>query len=171
VTVELPLSQAIAMAPDKAVEVQSRPDEELFVFRIGELNFGVSSKFVREVTRSSAVTPVPRAPSFLLGVCGHRGEVFPLVDLLRFLSVGESRLNESSRVFLYHAHAFTIGFLADQLFGLRRILIADKLSPPSSLGNAQEFVQSVVRSSEFGTLVVLNLEKVIEVARQKVISR
>jgi purine-binding chemotaxis protein CheW len=171
VAAELPIAEALANAPLRASSGEVRASEEFFVFRVGEFMLGVTSTLVREVTRASSVTPIPRAPSFVLGVCGNRGEVFPLIDLLRFLSIGESRPSAKTRVFLCQGGGVTVGFLADQLYGLRKIFLADKLPPPASLGNVHEFVQAVVRSSEFGTLVLLWLPKVIESARQKAVSR
>ncbi|MEW5739719.1 MAG: chemotaxis protein CheW [Myxococcota bacterium] len=168
---ETPLQRALASAPERSVERTVQPDEEFFIVRVGELTLGVRSELVREVTRMGPLTPLPRAPSFLLGVVGHRGEVVPLVDLLRFLGQGETKVGVRSRLFLSEQGDYVVGFLADQVIGLRRIFIADKLPAPAGMGTTAEFLEGVVQSREFGTLSLLNLARVVQAARQKAVAR
>jgi purine-binding chemotaxis protein CheW len=167
---ETPLTRALSDAPDRPRAQVARPDEELFIVRIGELSVGVSSEHVREVTRVGSLTPLPRTPSFVLGVVGHRGEVFPLIDLLRFLGLGEARPSARSRLFVSHLQTFVVGFLADEVIGLRRVLLADKVPPPSSVAHA-EYLDGVVNSRDLGTVTVLNLARIVQAARQKVSAR
>jgi purine-binding chemotaxis protein CheW len=168
-----PLQRALESAPDRAVERIAQREEEFFVFRVGELTLGVRSDLVREVTRMGLLTPLPRAPSFLLGVVGHRGEVVPLVDLLRFLGQGESRAPAAarSRLFVSEQGDFVVGFLADQVVGLRQIRVSDKLPAPAGMGTTSEFLEGVVQSREFGTLSLLDLSRVVLAARQRAVAR
>lgn len=149
----------------------AQPDEEVFVFRTGDMALGVLSARVREVTRMGPLTPLPRTPSFMLGVVGHRGEVLPLIDLLRFFAQGESRPTSRSRFFIGESGSFMAAFFADSVVGLRRVLLADKLPPPLGGGTQAEFLTGVVQSPEFGTLNLLDLAKVITHARAKAVVR
>ena len=128
-------------------------------------------EMVREVARLGPMTPLPRSPSFLLGVVGHRGEVIPLVDLLRFLGQGELRPSARSRLFIGTVGTDVVGFLADQVVGLRRVFVADKLPAPVGGGLSHEYLDGVVQSREFGTLALLNLPRVVQAARQKAVAR
>lgn len=166
-----PLERALSGAPDKPTAQTARPDEEFFVFRIGELTLAVTSSTVREVTHMGPLTPLPRAPAFVMGVVGHRGEVMPVIDLLRFLGQGESKPTGRSRLFIALTGSWVVGFLADQVIGLRRIFVADKLPPPLSAGVNAEFLAGVVQSREFGTLSLLDLHRVLQSARQKAVAR
>lgn len=166
-----PLQRALAEAPDRPAAEAARPDEEYFVFRAGELLLGVRSEHVREVTRMSALTPLPRAPAFLLGVVAHRGQVVPLVDLLRFLGQGEGRVTDRGRFFISEANGQVVGFLADQVIGLRRIFVADRMAPPAGAGPTAEFLLGVVQSREFSSLALLSMPRVLASARQKAVAR
>lgn len=148
-----------------------RPDEEFFIFRCGELSLGVRSQHVREVTRMGLLTPLPRSPSFLLGVVGHRGEVVPLIDLLRFLGQGEAKPTVRTRLFISESNGQVVGFLADHVIGLRRVFIADKMPAPAGTGSSQEFLEGIVQSRELGSLNLLHLPRVIQSARQKSVAR
>lgn len=165
------LQRALAAAPDRASATIARPDEEFFIFRCGDLTLGVRSEHVREVTRMGLLTPLPRSPSFLLGVVGHRGEVVPLVDLLRFIGQGESKPTPRTRLFISEAGSQIVGFLADHVIGLRRIFIADKMPAPAGSGSSQEFLEGVVQSRELGSLSLLHLPRVVQSARQKAVAR
>lgn len=165
------LQRALAVAPDRATGQVVRPDEEFFVFRCGELSLGVRSQHVREVTRMGLLTPLPRSPSFLLGVVGHRGEVVPLIDLLRFLGQGEAKPTVRTRLFISESSGQVVGFLADHVIGLRRIFTADKMPAPAGAGTSQEFLEGIVQSRELGSLNLLQLPRVIQSARQKSVAR
>jgi purine-binding chemotaxis protein CheW len=54
---------------------------ELIAFRIGEQEFCVDIMNVREIRGWTPATPIPHAPSYLLGVINLRGEVLPIIDL------------------------------------------------------------------------------------------
>lgn len=166
-----PLQRALNDAPDKAKPQVQRPDEEFFVFRLGALMLAVSSAHVREVSRLTPLTPLPRVPSFLLGVVGNRGQVTPVIDLLRFLQQGESKPIPGGRLFIGEANGLAVAFLADQVVGLRRIFVADKLPPPSGVGSAAEFLTGVVQHRELGTLSLLDLARVLSSARASVVRR
>jgi purine-binding chemotaxis protein CheW len=165
------LQRALAIAPERASARAARPDEEFFIFRCGNLNFGVHSQLVRQVTRVGSLTPLPRTPSFLMGVVGHRGEVVPLIDLLRFLGQGESKVGPQSRLFISASSEQVVGFLADAVIGLRRIFLSDKLPAPAGAGAAQEFLDGIVQSPELGNINLLQLAAVMSSARQKTVAR
>ncbi len=166
-----PLQRALARAPERLVARTTRPDEEYFLFRVGDLRVGVASHLVREVTRMGPLTPVPRSPSFLLGVVGHRGEVIPVVDMLRFLERGEARVLPRGRLLISAQGDVVAGVLAEQVMGLRRILLADKLPPPGGLGDAAQFITGVVQTRDLGTVNLLDLERVVQGARRKAVAR
>src|SRR5688500_12843291 len=97
---------------------QARPEQEFFCFRLGDLRLGVPSENVLAVPRAGLPTPLPRPPSFILGVTGHRGEVLPVLDLLRFLSKGEARIGPRTRLFVGISGSYVSGVVADTVLGL-----------------------------------------------------
>jgi purine-binding chemotaxis protein CheW len=132
--------------------------------------FGAPSHHVREVTRIDLVTPLPRAPGFILGAFGHRGEVLPVIDLLRFLNMGELRAAPRSRVFLGLGAQHVVAFLTDAVIGLRRVYV-DDIMPRLAGGGTGEFLRGVATARDLGTLHLLDLQRVIAVAREKAVTR
>jgi hypothetical protein len=64
-----------------------------------------------------------------------------------------------------------VGFLADQVIGLRRIFVADKMRAPAGGGTSQEFLDGVVQSRELGSLALLHLPRVVTSARARSVAR
>lgn len=139
---------------------------------MGELELGVSSDSVREVLRLGRITPLPRAPAFLLGVTGHRGDVLPVIDLLRFFGKGEARPGPRTRIFVAGVGAYTSGVLVDAVIGLRRVKTQDILTAPIGGDVSAEHMLGVVpREGPGGVLSLINFSKLLQTARQRAVAR
>jgi len=160
------------MAPDRAIASQARPEQEFFCFRAGELRLAVPSENVLEVIRTGPMTPLPRTPSFLLGVTGHRGEVIPVMDLLRFLGKGEARVAPRTRLFIGMSGNYRVGVVADAVLGLRRVPVADILPPPLGGDAAAEHLLGVYEvPSTQETMALIHFTKLLQSARQRAVVR
>ena len=167
-----PLQRALASAPVKAAAAKSHATREVFTFRLGDLTLGVESLNVREVTRSGPLTPLPRAPSFLLGVSGQRGEVLPVVDLLRFFGRGETQVTDRTRIFVGVHQTWSVAFVADVVVGLSRIDETAIHAPPATGGDLPlEFLMGVVVSAGEPPIALLNLPRLLTAAHKRAVTR
>lgn len=166
-----PLQAAIDAAPERASTGDQRVEEEIFIFGVGALTLGAASHSIREVTRLGPITPLPRSPAFVMGVVGHRGDVVPLVDLLRFFAQGEMKPGGRSRFYIGENQGQRVGFLTDAVFGLRRIDTADRIQAPMGSGAQSEFVTGLVRVKDLPTVSLLDLPRIIAAARARVVAR
>ena len=57
------------------------PSKNLVGFVVGDVEYAVPIKIVREIANPLVVVPLPRAPASISGVADYRGEVVPVVDL------------------------------------------------------------------------------------------
>ena len=167
-----PLRRALTVAPDKATESKARPEREFFLFKLGELRLGVPSENVREVVRAGILTPLPKSAPFVLGVCGHRGEVLPVMDLLRFLGKGEARVGARTRLFVGVLHGFVVGVVVDSVVGLKKIDLATILPPPAGGDSSSEHLLGVVHSEATSEVLnLLNFAKILQAARARAVSK
>lgn len=152
---------------------KARPEQEFFCFELGGLRMGIPSENVREVLRAGPLTPLPRSPSYILGVTGHRGEVLPVLDLLRFLGKGEARVGPRTRLFVGVSGVYVAAVLADTVAGLTRIAVADILPPPVGGDVSTDHLLGVVPSQTPGeeVLSLMNFTKVLQTARQRAVAR
>jgi purine-binding chemotaxis protein CheW len=168
---QTPLLQVLADAPDRPLTTAAEAEEEYFLFRLAGLTFGVVSQRVREVVRMGPLTPLPRSPSYVLGVVGHRGEVLPLIDLLRFFGQGEAKPHSRSRLFVGDLGQYLCAFLSDGVAGLKRVVVSQRLPPPLATGAQTEFLVGLVQTKEFGTVNLLDLTKIMTSVRSKAVAR
>lgn len=56
-------------------------EEQLVTFRVGQAEFAIEIERVQEIIRTTEITPVPQAPSYVLGVLSLRNRLLPVIDL------------------------------------------------------------------------------------------
>ena len=100
------------------------PDEWVGVaFRIGEEQFVASRDQVREVLMlPDAMTRVPGANRWLLGIANLRGHLLPLVDVKLMLGSGRTSLRRSTRVVSVNHREIPAGLVVDEVMGFRRFM-------------------------------------------------
>jgi purine-binding chemotaxis protein CheW len=95
---------------------------ELLVFGLDGSAYAVPVERVREIVRMRALTPVPRAPGWLLGVVALRGEIVEVIDLRRRLGLGASSPDRSHRIIVLHGDDDRVaGLLVDSVSEVYRI--------------------------------------------------
>lgn len=167
-----PLQRALGLAPDTAPARVERLEKEFFIFKIGPLLLGVDSVNAREVTRLGVITPLPRAASFVIGVAGHRGEVLPVIDLLRFFAQGERGPALRTLCFIGVHGSFAAAFVADEVVGLRKVFASDILPAPVGGEIPSEHVHGVLHDAgEIETVTLLDLPRVLQTSRQRAVTR
>lgn len=88
-------------------------------YRIGTRRLVSRFADVVEIVPVPAVTPVPGAQAWLLGVGNLRGNLLPVVDLKLFLEGERSVLHEGQRVLVVRQSGGDVAVLIDELYGQR----------------------------------------------------
>lgn len=114
-------SQEPDTSPELLLEEEQLPEKQYCVFRAGRERFCFSVLEVEEVVEWPAVTRVPLAPGFLMGIFNLRGSIIPVVDIA---------LTEGRRADLSPRHVVVaclpgdeshddlrLGIAADEVFG------------------------------------------------------
>ena len=100
------------------------PDEWVGIgFRIGEEQFVASREQVREVLMlPDAMTRVPGANRWVLGIANLRGHLLPLIDLKMLLGSGRTSLRRATRVISVNHREIPAGLVVDEVQGFRRFM-------------------------------------------------
>jgi twitching motility protein PilI len=92
-------------------------------FRLGDEQFVASREQVREVLMlPDAMTRVPGARRWLLGIANLRGHLLPLVDLKLLLGSGRTALRRTTRVISVNHREIPAGLVVDEVQGFRRFM-------------------------------------------------
>jgi purine-binding chemotaxis protein CheW len=143
-------------------------DAWFFCLRILGGRYAFEALLVTEVVRLGPLTRLPAAPSFLPGVFTHRGEVLPVLDIGQLVGQGSIAIRASTRAAVVHCGPWKVAVISDGLEGLvvipRRLLEA----PPAESSGMAEFLSGVARD-KLGTIAVLDLPRLVEAARSRVV--
>ena len=95
-------------------------------FRIGDEQFVASREQVREVLMlPEALTRVPGARRWLLGIANLRGHLLPLIDLKLMLGSGRTSMRRTTRVISVNHRDVPAGLVVDEVQGFRRFMNSD----------------------------------------------
>lgn len=86
---------------------------ELIAFRLGEQEFCLDVMNVREIRGWTPATPLPHAPSYMLGVINLRGTVLPIIDLAARMGFPPAEPSTRHAIMVVEIGKQVIGFLVD----------------------------------------------------------
>jgi purine-binding chemotaxis protein CheW len=121
---------------------------QLVVFTLADERYGVETRFVREVVRLTDYTPIPGAPGFLLGVMNLRGEILAVIDLRKFLGLGQRGVTDLSRVLVLGGERAEFGVLADTADEVLALPADQAHEPPGTVaGIGREYLRGVTSAA------------------------
>jgi purine-binding chemotaxis protein CheW len=131
---------------------------ELLVIGVNGSAYAIPVERVREIVRTRALTRIPRAPEWLLGVLALRGEVVEVVDLRRRLGVEPVETGRSSRIIVLHGDGDRVaGVLVDSVSDVFRVS-EDKVLSAEEL-ELSTVVEMCQRGCEF--ISILDIDRVL----------
>ena len=119
-------------------------------FRIGAEHFVANRDQVREVLMlPDAMTRVPGAKRWLLGIANLRGHLLPLIDVKLLLGSGRTTLRRATRVISVNHREVPAGLVVDEVLGFRRFMeheFTDKW--PETIVRCDRFLAGAYQRSE-----------------------
>ena len=108
--------------------------QQFLTFKLAGEEYGVGILSVQEIRGWSAVTAIPHAPNWLLGVINLRGVVVPIIDLRIKFNFAKAEYNEFTVVIILNVGARVVGVVVDGVSDVIT-LSPDQIKPAPSLGN------------------------------------
>jgi len=134
---------------------------ELLSFQLAQESYAIRLTLVQQIIKMREITPVPRAPEYVLGVISLRGVIIPVFDLRRRLGLARREHTRETRIIVVREGAKSIGLIVDRVRQVVRIPAAGIEPPPPVLGGLEaEYLEGIGRS-EGRMLILLHLEKVL----------
>ena len=79
---------------------------------------------IREIRGWAPSTPIPHAPSHVLGVMNLRESVIPIVDLSSRLVMGRTVPNDRSAIVVADVHTIVLGLRVDEVWDILTVRVA-----------------------------------------------
>jgi len=149
-------ARALAHEPERIAAAQEfLPIVE---FRLASETYGIESAFVHQVFPLKDFTPLPGAPSFVLGVFNARGQILSIVDLKKFFNLPEKGMGQLNKVIILRNAQMEFGILADDILGVRQIALdAIQTTPPTVTGIGAAYLRGVTGER----VIILDAEKIL----------
>jgi purine-binding chemotaxis protein CheW len=133
------------------------------LFTLGGDVFAVDVRCAREVVALDEFTPVPGAPSYVVGVANVRGHIMPIVDIRPLLGLPRRAVALGTRLLVLEAPPLQAAVVTEAILGLAAF---DEVMP---LGEARPRQQSAfaigfVQRDE-GPAIVLDVPGILEALR------
>ncbi len=108
---------------------------EFLAFKLSGEYYAVALTRIREILSLPSLTPVPRAPADVIGVCSVRGLLVTVVDLRRRLHLEEPAPTRQTRILLAATEDDeTIGLYVDEVRQVVRLAESEIEVAQSALG-------------------------------------
>lgn len=141
-------------------------ETQCVVFRLLEEEFGVDINSVKEIVRLPDITPIPRSPDYVSGICNLRGNVLPVIDTRTRFGLDPQEATDQTRLLVVEVGGTQISLVVDHVREVMRMKQSLLEPPPAACkGVDREFLSGVVKVNEGRRLVLmLNLEEVVAVS-------
>ncbi|MGE5578298.1 MAG: chemotaxis protein CheW [Syntrophothermus sp.] len=141
-------------------EKHAQEELQMVAFKLGDEEYAVTIDHVHEIKNVTEITRVPRAPFYIKGVFNLRGKIIPVVDLKKRLSLGDTEVQNDSRIIVVEVEDHVVGLLVDSVTETTKVKRAEVDSPNVAVaGIAQEFIQGIAKIGE-RLLILLALNQI-----------
>ncbi len=128
--------------------------EFLSIVLCGHL-YGVELTCIREILSPPPLTPVPRAPQSVMGVCSVRGQLVTVVDLRRQLRLPSEEISRRARILLTESQDEVMGMFVDEVRQVVRLAESDIEPANQALGG--DVSEQILGIGRIGAQVIVLL--------------
>ena len=130
-------------------------------FRLGDEIYGIDVLQVQEVLRITEISPVPGAPSYVLGIINLRGNVVTVIDARSRFGLPAKDTDDASRIIVVDAFEKVVGLLVDNVSEVAYVPNSQiEISPNVGTDESNKFV-SGVSNRDGELLIMVDLAKLI----------
>lgn len=136
---------------------------QVIAFRLNEELVGVPIEQIIEITNNRDLTPVPKAPSFVIGVMNLRGKIVPVINLKEHLKIPyeiPEDIYQKNKIVILETPKGEVGVIVDEIVGSVKFPESDVLPEPiGTVGIDVKFISGVVQLDR-ELLILLNVESI-----------
>ncbi len=156
-----------AQATDEREKIadQSENERQLVLFQLSGESYGVDIYSVQRLIQVPEITKVPRAPTFVEGVIDVRGDIIPVINLLKRFRISDAEIRGDGRIVITEIGDQIVGFLVDAVSEVTK-LSEDDIEPPSAVVARKDtgFISGIGKQPKGDRnllIIVLDVEKVL----------
>ena len=140
----------------------------LLIFKLDDWKCALDISTVDRTYRAVAVTPLPEAPSIIMGIVNVHGSVLPVVNLRLRFQLPAKKLVSSAHFIVSHTLQRPVILLVDSIEGViecdeQEIALADAILPGiEHVKGALKLQDGIILIHDLGRLLSIEEEAVLE---------
>ncbi len=139
--------------------IDPKQESKYIMIKLGDEEYAISISQVRSIEHVMELTALPDSSDDVMGIIHLRGEVVPVIDLRKQLSVSSSNMPDSQqRLVIAIINGTNIGFLVDSASEVLDIAENAIQPAPALLQSKSEYIMGVARV-ENRLALILDIEK------------
>ncbi|MFF5993122.1 chemotaxis protein [Lysinibacillus sp. KU-BSD001] len=145
----------------KGILLESGTNElEIVEFEVGSNKFGINVIKVKEIIQPMNVTFIPHAHPHVEGIIQLRGEVLPVVDMLKVLGIANAQRNPQQKYIVAEFNKQRVVFHVDNVTQIHRISW-DQIEKPSDMyqGGSSQVIGVIKYKDEM--ILLLDFERIM----------
>lgn len=149
------------MENQKGILLESGTNElEIVEFEVANNKFGINVIKVKEIIQPIPVTFIPHVHPHVEGIIQLRGEVLPVVDMLKVLGISTENRNLQQKYIVAEFNKQRVVFHVDNVTQIHRISW-DQIEKPSDMyqGGTSQVIGVIKRNEEM--ILLLDFEKIM----------
>ena len=140
---------------------------QLVLFALDEQRYALDLASVERAVRVVDVTPLPKAPSIVLGIVNVKGDVVPVYDLRRRFRLPEREIDLADQLMIATTSRQIVALVVDSVDGVievaeEELAAADKILPEI------EYVQGVVKLPD-GLVLIHDLDRFLSPEEERIL--
>lgn len=137
-------------------------ERQYVVFKLGDEEYGIDIMSVKEIGPYRESVKIPNTPEFIEGVINYRGEVIPIINLVKRFNLEDKGITSDTRVIVINLKGKQIGFVVDEASQTVRLKDKDiDPAPDVVVSIDREYITGVGKLDEERLLILIDLEEVL----------
>lgn len=144
---------------------------ELVEFTLGDSQYAIDIRLVREIVMMHTITPIPRAPSYISGVFNRRGEIIYLVNFNHIFEITDPELQKDQKIIVLVPGIIkdtNVGIVIDNVSNIIQVPPA-KIEPYTDdniSSNILAFIKGIIKKIDEKLLIYIDMEKMLKTTLQ-----
>lgn len=132
----------------------------VITFHLGDFLFGFYAEKVMEINKDLDITPVPLAPSYILGIMNLRGQIITVLDLAKKIKFSYETKPKINLIIRNQDEA--VSFLVERISDIMEIPENKLEDPPERIeGFDKQYIEKIYQLPD-KLLTILSVEKLLE---------
>lgn len=149
------------MNNDKGILLETGTNElEIVEFNLGNSSFGINVMKVREIVTPQKITTLPNSHPNAEGVIQLRGEVVPIIDLAKAMSIPPSSNPQEDRVIISEFNQMKVAFHVHGVSRIHRISW-EQIEKPSEFAESDKSSTTGIIKMDDRLIILLDFERIV----------